>query len=129
MIVYRFERNGIGPYVSNTGVLRPTKPMTRTEKKYSIILNQHLIASNIDKYPAWVKAHGDNSLMYGCPSKELLRAYFCGDFKSLFKIGFRIKRYVVPDNEIIDIVTEVAFPVKYHKLQNVRTVKKKINTL
>lgn len=61
--------------------------------------------------------------MFGCSSKENLRIYFGGDFKGLFKEGFRIKRYKVPSTEVLDMGVEVAFPVKYHKLQTYKKVK------
>lgn len=128
MIVYRFERNGLGPFtnpIRSRTIFRPT-PQTRTQKKSSVILNQALLSSNVDRSEAWVKAHKSKEYMFGCTSKELLRAYFGGQFKEFFRQGYRIKRYKVPDDEVIDMIVEVAFPVKYHKLQTVKAIQKKL---
>ncbi len=127
MIVYRFERNGIGPYVSGRGtvmVLYRNDRQTRTSKKYRALLDERCRQIDTEKrIQNYSKAHQDKKYMYGCKSKEQLRMYFGGEFKSLFKEGFRIKRYRVPDDEIIDIELEVAFPVKYHKFQNMKRMR------
>ena len=62
--------------------------------------------------------------LFGCPSKECLRAYFGGHFKPLFQEGYRVKRYKVPDEEVVKMGIEVAFPVKYHKLGSTRKLNK-----
>lgn len=124
MIVYRFERQGIGPYVSRRGsvmVLR-TYRKNRSAKKYNARLTEYLKSGNVSRSDNWSKAHSDKKYMYGCKSKDQLRAYFGGNFKDLFKEGFRIKRYRVPDEEVIDMQIEVAFPVRYHKLQTVKKI-------
>lgn len=131
MIVYRFERNGIGPYVSRTqpanGSFYRKQGKTRTEKKYGALFQERLRQiDSIKRTNNYQRAHQSKEYMYGCKSKEDLRLYFGGDFKSLFSQGFRIKRYRVPDDEIIDIEIEVAFPVKYHKLQKLSKVQKVI---
>lgn len=122
MIVYRFERNGIGPYVSRTSVniLNPT-PRTRTANKYSMISSKYPL-----DYDAYSRAHSSKKYIYGCSSKEQLRVYFNGNFKDLFKHGFRIKRYKVPDKDVIDMGSQVAFPVRYHKLRNIRNLEKAV---
>lgn len=134
MIVYRFEKNGIGPYVSRTnppnGSFYRKKEKTRTEKKYAALFNQKVqMIDSTDRLDKWSKAHSDKSYMYGCSSKENLRIYFGGSFKQLFKQGFRIKRYRVPDEEVLDMGIEVAFPVKYHKLQTIKKIQKTISPL
>lgn len=127
MIVYRFERNGIGPYTGlplNSSFFR-SRTKTRTHKKHRSLLHKEL--SNIDSswYRGnWQEAHRNKSYIFGCPSKYHLRLYFAGDFKPLFQQGFRIKRYKVPDAEIVHMGIEVAFPVRYHKLQTVSGVRK-----
>jgi hypothetical protein len=131
MIVYRFEKNGIGPYVSRSsqppnGSFYRKKETTRTEKKYAHLFEKSVAKIDSEaRMKAWQEAHGDRRYMYGCSSKEALRIYFGGNFKPLFKQGFRIKRYKVPDNEIVDMGIEVAFPVKYHKLKSVKKIKEK----
>lgn len=86
------------------------------------------MSNKVDRLQAWHTAHSKKKYMYGCKSKEQLRAYFGGNFKLLFKNGYRIKRYSVPDEEVLDMVVEVAFPVKYHKLQTVKKVKEFSNS-
>jgi hypothetical protein len=132
MYIYRFERDGLGPYIGGTAgaVMHVAykKKMTRSQKKASQVFSEQLKSGGY-KLAEFSKAHADKKYIFGCKSKQQLRAYFSGSFKGLFKEGYRVKRYKVPDNEVLDMTLEVAFPVKYHKLQNVRTVKKKINTL
>lgn len=123
MIVYRFEKNGIGPYINNSGVIisiLSAGKTTRSEKKY-----QKLSSGYSLNHENYLKAHKSSQYIYGCSSKEQLRVYFNGKFKDLFKHGFRIKRYKVPDKDVIDIGNQVAFPVKYHKLQSVNGIIRK----
>lgn len=132
MIVYRFEKKGIGPYVSRTqppnGSFYRKDTKTRTEKKYGNLFDQRVLSiDSNDRMNKWGIAHSDNKYMYGCSSKQNLRIYFGGDFKSFFSQGFRIKRYKVPDDEVIDMGIEVAFPVRYHKLQTIKKVEKVLN--
>lgn len=129
MIVYRFEKKGIGPYVSRTsppnGSFYRKSGTTRTEKKYSTLFDQRVLGiDHTERMKNWVIAHSDKKYMYGCSSKEMLRTYFGGNFKSYFQQGFRIKRYRVPDEEVINMGIEVAFPVRYHKLRTVSNIQK-----
>lgn len=127
MIVYRFERFGIGPYISRSPAYRITRDRMkyRSVKKYTALQNnmKRPTEEQVENY--W-KVHKDKQYIYGCTSKEQLRLYFYGDFKVLFKQGFRIKRYNVPDQEVISLGHEVAFPVRYHKLQTVTNVRKRV---
>lgn len=128
MIVYRFERNGIGPYVGGTsangGFFATPSRDTRTQKVYQEKLAEKLRErSSDDRHKNWSAAHRRKDVLYGCVSKEMLRAYFRGNFKPLFRDGYRIKRYKVPDDEIINMGIEVAFPVKYHKMQTLGGIK------
>lgn len=123
MIVYRFEKNGIGPYVNFSGVVPGmfnNYKNTRTQKKYAKLADKY--SSSSDGY---IRAHRSKRYLYGCSSKEQLRVYFNGNFKDLFKQGFRIKRYNIPDEAIVDIGSHVAFPVEYHKLQSVNGINRK----
>ncbi len=128
MIVYRFEKDGIGPYVRRFalgfGTFHRRDPNSKGSKKYARLFNQRMkiLNANMDTY---YKVHSDKSYLYGTSSKELLRAYFGGEFKRLFKDGYRIKRYKVPDDQVVDLGVEVAFPVRYHKLQTIRKIKEK----
>lgn len=128
MIVYRFEKDGIGPYVRGFtlgfGTFHRRNPTSKSSRKYARIFEERIkvLHANYDKY---IKVHQDKSYLYGTNSKETLRAYFGGEFKALFKDGYRIKRYRVPDHEVVDLGVEVAFPVKYHKLQSVKKIKEK----
>lgn len=130
MIVYRFERNGIGPYVGGTkvvpvGLYGSSKVKTKTKLKAEALyikkINQVSFDDELRK--RWRKAHQKKRYLFGCSSKENLRIYFGGSFKELFKQGYRIKRYKVPDNKIIDLGIEVAFPVRYHKLQHIKKIR------
>ena len=131
MIIYRFEKNGIGPYINRSNAYRITQKRRkyRRVKKYENLWSEErkkMTDSHLNNY---YKVHESRKYMYGCRSKEQLKMYFFGDFKVLFSQGFRIKRYKVPDEEVIDMGTEVAFPVKYHKLQTVNKIKKVRNEL
>ncbi len=132
MIVYRFEKDGIGPYVRGFtlgfGTFHRKNPTGKASKKYARIFEARIKAlhANYDKY---LKVHQDKRYLYGTDSKLALRAYFGGEFKALFKDGYRIKRYRVPDEEVIDLGVEVAFPVRYHKLQKLRKLKEKTSEL
>lgn len=125
MIVYRFEKDGIGPYVRRFalgfGTFHRRDPNTKSSKKYARIFNERMkyLNANYDKY---VMVHKDKTYLYGTDSKAALRAYFGGSFKELFKAGYRIKRYRVPDDEVVFLGVEVAFPVKYHKLQSLKKI-------
>jgi hypothetical protein len=130
MIVYRFEKNGIGPYVGgmrmSAGSFYGGIYATRTGKKYSKKFDQLVLSVDSTKrQDGWVKSHSKKEYLFGCASKETLRTYFRGNFKSLFKEGYRIKRYKVPDEEVIDMGVEVAFPVKYHKFQTIDKLKER----
>lgn len=99
---------------------------TRSQKVAHIVYMRLQMESDINISPRFAKTHNDKSYIFGCSSKEQLRAYFDGTFKPLFAEGFRIKRYVVPDEEVVNMSTQVAFPVKYHKLKTVKAVKKRL---
>jgi len=126
MIVYRFERNGIGPYMSRSTAYRITKERMkyRSVKKYTSL--QKVQRQTEEHAKNYWKVHKEDQYIYGCTSKEQLRVYFFGDFKILFKQGFRIKRYNVPDSEVVDMGTQVAFPVRYHKLRTIKNIKKRV---
>ncbi len=128
MIVYRFEKKGIGPYVGGLRHKLYRDIKTRTYKKSQQFLISELRTSKYDRAIRWSIAHSDKKYIFGCTSKQHLRAYFGGDFKPLFKAGYRIKRYKVPDDEVLHMVMEVAFPVKYHKLQTVAGIKKRLTS-
>ncbi len=127
MIVYRFEKNGIGPYVSKAnGYFVKSE---RSIKVMSALRRQYKQSETDEQMKNYVKAHGSKQYMYGCKEKKALRAYFGPSFKRLFSQGYRIKRYTVPDSEILDAGIEVAFPVKYHKLRSQRGIKKTIKKM
>jgi len=122
MIIYRFERNGIGPFV--IGSLRyKTKQGTKSEAYAERLYNKIKFREPND-WETIRKAHSDKKYIFGCSEKEALRAYFGTSFKILFKQGYRIKKYTAPDSEVLMMGIEVAFPVKYHKLKSVGNVKK-----
>ena len=124
MIVYRFERNGIGPFIGGTGPIRVRGGNKRN--KYVEIKTRHIrnkYGRNMKKaYEAHKPGH-----VFGCPSKEALRAYFGYNFKSLFRSGYRIKTYEVPDSVVINAGIELSFPVEYHKLRTRHNMEKTID--
>lgn len=118
MIIYRFEKNGIGPYVGNLSLMVNTLTANTgnkhaTKKAMRIRMENHTMSY----LKQWQEAHSDKSFLFGCPSKDMLRAYFGYRFKPLFASGYRIKKFDVPDDEVIKLGIEVAFPVQYHKLR------------
>lgn len=114
MIVYRFEREGVGPYIG--GCSRTMATNKKAAKKV-----KHLTSQIPHDWSKWQRAHNSGVMLFGCPSKKALQAYFGLCFKPLFTDGYRIKKYAVPDHEVVNMGLECAFPVKYHRL---RTKKK-----
>jgi hypothetical protein len=125
MIVYRFERNGLGPYISR-GWVKSSKKHAKSVKKHKALLKEMNNINRPSYNDNWLKAHRRKDYIFGCSSKLQLRAYFNNDFKHLFKAGYRIKRYPVPDEEVIDMYKEVAFPVKYHKMQSIGGINRRL---
>lgn len=116
MIVYRFEKDGFGPYIGGVGLkvttMQVAEPNVKAKKKALRIRNE----LGID-YEKWHKAHQDRTMLFGCPSKEALRAYFAYRFKPLFREGYRIRLYDIPDAEVINIGYECAFPIKFSRFR------------
>lgn len=129
MIVYRFEKDGIGPYANpwGAGTLSKRKENTKSEVYFTRIFKE-LVVQRVEehKYREFTKDLRVADYVFGCPSKKALRGYFGTSFKYLFKKGFRIKRYNVPDEEVVHMGIEVMFPAKYHKFQRPRVIKKKL---
>lgn len=67
-----------------------------------------------------------NGYMFGATSRDLLKTYFSYNLKFYFSQGFRVKVYIVPDDEVIKMGNEAAFPVKYHHLKTTKNVEKRI---
>lgn len=122
MIVYRFEKNGIGPYIG--GSSRRDAVNKKAIKKAERDLKALPVY-----YRQWEKAHSDKTMLFGCPSKRILRIYFGYRFKYLFANGYRIRKYNVPDTEVINIGNECAFPVRYHKLRTMRRLKQAVDNI
>ena len=126
MIVYRFEDSkGIGPYIGGHFIFNKLSYNKHREKTVSykmadMYIKKHTkTAQAVSKRSStYIETHKNKNYIYGCSTKQQLRAYFGGNFKVLFQNGYRIKRYRVPDEEVKDIVIEVAFPIKYHKLRD-----------
>src|SRR5688500_2265462 len=116
MIVYRLEKNGIGPYISRSNAYRLTQKRTRYRriKKYIPIQAEYDKRRTEEHTNKYIIAHGKAKYMFGCSSKEQLKRYFYGDFKVLFRQGFRIKRYKVLDDKFRYLCGDVVFPVWYH---------------
>ena len=129
MIVYRFEKQGIGPYINPAGwgALNKRRENSRSQKVCNRYAKE-ILKSPIepDRYDSYTESIKIEDYLFGCQSKKALRAYFGTGFKFLFKRGFRIKRYAVPDREVIHMGNQVAFPVKYHKLQRVGAIRKRL---
>lgn len=117
MIVYRFERNGIGPYIGGYPLFRPANKKAAKKAK-------HFCGQIPRDYSKWSEAHQDRTMLFGCPSKKALLAYFSMNLKPFFAIGYRIRKYEVPDNEVINLGLECSFPVKYHKLKTKKKLEK-----
>jgi len=119
MKVYRLERKGIGPFVGRSPMVR-----TVSKKKYKRTMHVRRQATVKEN---WAETHyqavKNKEYMFGAKTKELLKAYFGFTLKPMFAAGYKIKVYEVPDEEVLDMGLEVAFPVKYHKLKTVNRVK------
>lgn len=119
MIVYRLEKKGIGPFIGRTCYYQVLNP--KKAKRQQHVLNQCRYPKN--RYNLHYDATRNGDHMFGTVNKELLKAYFGYNLKPYFKQGYRIKAYNVPDDKVLNMGNEVAFPVKYHKLKNVKKVK------
>lgn len=127
MIVYRLELRGIGPFTQRTPWARNYGKNTRTRKVYRARLTERHKMIQGSTVGAWDKAHGNKKYLFGCPDKEMLKIYFGGSLKPYFELGYRIKRYKVPDDKVVHMGTEVAFPVSYHKFGSKKRVRKEIS--
>jgi hypothetical protein len=116
MIVYRFEKNGIGPYTGGVG-LNVSSVHCGVSNKWARRKSEHIRKRIGVNWDMRGRAHSDRAYIYGCPTKETLRAYFGFRFKELFASGYRIKKYQVPDELVLNAGIECAFPVKYHKFK------------
>lgn len=96
MIVYRYEdKDGVGPYRSTNISLQLD----------SDILSEH---SYCIHHPGWDTDVNDStyirineSYLAGCVSIDQLNEWFYGFKVRLHKEGFRVKKYVVPNDNII----------------------------
>ncbi len=92
MKVYRFERNGYGPYTFKS-------PEPVKDKRLNKQIDVHEGWSS-EAYKKWPTADADYIPPYmaiGCPSLEALTTWFDGMVGSLVRCGFRIRVYEVPD--------------------------------
>lgn len=122
MLIYRLERNGVGPFISGTKF--PRQNNTKKIKKSNHI---HAQTKPINFDTFWVehrKAIENKNYVFGTKSKELLKAYFIYNLQYFFKQGYRIKTYNVPKHDVIDLGNEVAFHVKHHKHKTARNIQK-----
>lgn len=131
MIVYRFERNGIGPYITYyvTGKILRANNGQKSINKMNALRHVYEMSKTDEQVENFKKAHSDDQYMFGCGSKDALRAYFGTSFKALFAEGYRIKKYTVPYDEVLDMGIEVAFPVKYHKLRSKHILKRRVRSI
>ena len=109
MIVYRFEKNGIGPFISNDGVRRGVN------EKHSKRAKRVLHANGERGISMKLREHSEavsNGMYFGMPSKESLKAYFGYELKHMFKKGFRIVKYEIPQGAYIRCGAEIAFDIK-----------------
>jgi hypothetical protein len=113
MKVYRLERNGIGPFIDY--VPRKFKLTNGKSRRARHVFSQ--VKPPKDSHDRHMMAVRDSDHVFGTPSKELLKAYFGYSLKEFFRQGFRIHTYEVPDDKVIHMGYEVAFPVQYHKFK------------
>lgn len=126
MIIYRLERNGIGPFIGGVKFFETKNPKKRKrtshvqsqvkEIKFDFYFNEHC------------RALKDKNYVFGTKSKEFLKAYFRYNLKLYFKQGYKIKTYNVPDIDVIDLKAggEVAFHVKHHKFKTVKKLRESV---
>lgn len=113
MKVYRLERNGIGPFIDYV----PRKyTLTKGKERRA----KHVFAQVVqprDASEIHMEAIKEHDHVFGTASKELLKAYFGYNLRDFFKQGFKIKTYEVPEDKVLNMGYEVAFPVTYHKFR------------
>jgi len=88
MKVYRFERNGYGPYTLES-------PVRVEDNRLNEKIDQH--EANLDKWPLAGRDGIPYDYAIGCPSLALLAEWFDGMIGSLVRCGFRIRVYDVHD--------------------------------
>lgn len=121
MLIYRLEKNGIGPYVGSHIVRGQYNPKSQAKAKR--IMKKY--GWRMERYK---EAHALH-MVFGCKTKEALRGYFMYHFKSYFAAGYRIHTYNVPDRDVIDLGIEVAFPVKYHPYKTRKKIRTAVDLL
>ena len=121
MKVYRLERHGIGPYVGRCGFARSRMYLSkRKRKKLDHAANQTPERKNKSKRH-WEAVRKD--YLFGAPSREALKSYFLYNLQGYFAQGYKIRVYDVPNDKVIHMGNEVAFPVEYHKFKTVKKMK------
>lgn len=123
MIVYRFERQGLGPYMG--GLKAASFKAGLKDPRRAKIVKHKVSQVKIDMSHHWDAVKNQDHI-FGCPSKEMLRVYFGYRFKHMFCEGYRIRTYNVPDNEVLLMGVECAFPVKYHKFKTKKRLQKAV---
>lgn len=96
MKVYRFERNGWGPYTYKA-------PQTVKDPKLNALIDVHE-RWNEETYEKWPVAEADYIPSYyaiGCPSLKALITWFDGMVGSLVRCGFRIRVYDIADEHVV----------------------------
>jgi hypothetical protein len=93
MRVYRFERNGYGPYTCES-------PETVRDKRLNAQLDVH--EDNYDgTWPIAIMDGIPLSMAIACPSVKQLTTWFDGMVGSLVRCGFRIRVYDVDDENVV----------------------------
>ena len=122
MKIYRFERYGVGPFVRFDIRVKDSRSKRKQARAVHV---RNMAARNRE---SWRDAHNKavmDGYLFGAESKEHLKAYFSYDLQRLFKQGYKIKAYEVPDDAVRRLgAGEVAFPVRYHKLRTRKNVER-----
>ena len=106
MIVYRFERQGVGAFMAKDNVKMGRNP--KMAERAQRVLHAHGERGVIEKLTVHRMAV-NNGLYFAMPSKEALKAYFGYRLKDLFKKGFRIRAYEVQEGDYMRVGAEIAF--------------------
>lgn len=126
MKVYRLERRGIGPYVGRCGFNRSPRRLSRHKAKKIEHISKQLPERTIVRKCKRHWAAVQNNYLFGAPSREALKAYFRYNLQSYFAQGYKIRVYEVPNDRVLHMGDEVAFPVEYHKFKTVKKMKSQI---
>jgi hypothetical protein len=111
MIVYRIEKNGLGPYRLSSG---------NTTKLYNKLHKHHWCDRHPTPINDGIKDFRPNDHIFGFSSLEQLKKWFLGSRAELRRNGYLMVSYDVSPQEVLHGNLQVVFPKNSYKLKTTR---------